>query len=45
MVAYTFLPAFDNANGGLSHRKIIEIKKFCCDGHMTSHFSLLRATP
>ena len=36
-----FLPSFDNPNGHLCQRRIVEIQKSCHHGNLTSHFSCL----
>ena len=41
MVAHTFLPSFDNANGRLFQERLFEIRKFCYHDNVTSHFSSL----
>ena len=41
MVAHTFLPSFDNANGRLCQESLFEIQKFCYHDNVTSHFSSL----
>ena len=43
MVAYTFLPTLDNANGRLKKERKIVSQQFCCHDNMTLHFPLLRA--
>ena len=38
-VADTFLPSFDNANGRLFQRKIVEFQESYYHGNLTSHLS------
>ena len=40
-VAHTFLPSFDNANGGLCQERLSRFKIFCYHGNVTSRFSSL----